>query len=397
MIKVVHCITGLTGDGAQGMLLRLVADLAEHGVNNSVVSLQAREAMASSFEHIGVPVYSLGMNSIYGGAQGFAGLCRILCAEAPDILQGWMYHGNAALYLAQKMLPQRIPLIWNIRRGLDDLGERSWKTRGMIFINRMLSRGPSGIIYCTEQSMVQHEMLGFTRGKGVVIGNGFDTGRYRPRSDSRSLLASRLGLSADALVIGHVGRYDVAKGHRHLLEAFSQVSSLYPKARLVCAGRGVDESNSTLVALLQRLDLSSRTTLLGEYSPVEELYPAFDIMCSSSIAEGFPNVIAEAMASGVPCVVTDTGASRALVEGIGIVVEPRSSAALARGLSTLCAKSVVERRDMGVLSRQRVRDLHSMKVISQRYADLYKGLSDSDGNHARAGVNVPIADKARVV
>ncbi len=386
MLKIVHCITGLTGDGAQGMLLRLVTALAAHGIENRVVSLEARQPMASQFERVGVPVYSLGVGSIAAGGRALTALCRLLSAESPDLLQGWMYHGNLALYLARKLMRGCTPLVWNIRRGLDDLGDRSWNTRGMIWMNQILSRVPARIVYCTEQSMIQHEALGFTRGKGIVIGNGFDTERYRPCHDSRDALLSRLGLSADALVIGHVGRYDVAKGHAHLIEAFSRVLSRFPQARLVCAGRGVDKENKDLVALVRRLELSSCIALLGECSPVEKLYPAFDIMCSSSIAEGFPNVVAEAMASGVPCVVTDTGASRALVEDIGLVVEPRSSAALGDALCALCGRGSDERRALGELGRERIRALYSMRAISQQYTDLYRRVCGEErlSSHLRA-------------
>jgi glycosyltransferase involved in cell wall biosynthesis len=366
------------------MLLRLVGALAAHGIENRVVSLQARQPMASQFEKIGVPVYSLGVSSISSGGRGLATLCRLLNSESPDLLQGWMYHGNATLCLARKLMHERVPLVWNIRRGLDDLGERSWKTRSVIWINQMLSRTPERIVYCTEQSMLQHETLGFAQGKGIVIGNGFDTDRYRPRYDSRAVLLSRFGFSADAIVIGHVGRYDVAKGHVHLLEAFSRVRALFPKAQLVCAGRGVDMENKELVAIVRRLGLSSCTTLLGEYSAVEHFYPGLDIMCSSSIAEGFPNVVAEAMASGVPCVATDTGASRALVEGIGFVVEPRSSVALGDALCSLCAQSSDERRALGSLGRERVRAFHSMRAIAQQYMDLYSSLGGGEGGSFRS-------------
>jgi glycosyltransferase involved in cell wall biosynthesis len=252
----------------------------------------------------------------------------------------------------------------------------------MIWLNQILSRSADSLIYCTEQSMKQHEMLGFARGCGVVIGNGFDTERYRPRANARAVIAARSGISDEDLIIGHVGRYDVAKGHGYLLEAFSRVHARYPRARLVCAGRGVDHHNADLVAQIRRLEIASAVTLLGEFSPIEDLYPAFDILCSSSIAEGFPNVVAEAMASGVPCVVTDTGASRVLVEGVGEVVQTRSSEDLARGLCSLCATSATERREYGVLARDKIRELHSMKAVSERYANLYRGMYDRDRSRA---------------
>jgi len=374
MIKVVHCITGLTGDGAQGMLLRLVGHLRAHAVESVVVSLQAREPMVSSFEQLGVRVHCLGITSMWRGAKGLRDLAHLLSEESPDILQGWMYHGNAALAFARTLVSRPAPLLWNIRRGLDDLKERAWTTRVVIALNRGLSRCPHTIMYCTDRSMEQHQAMGFSRYNGMVLGNGFDLERFQPRRSARSLLAERLGLSDDTLIIGHIGRYDVAKGHPYLLRAFAQISSEYPGARLICAGRGVDQSNSALVGLVRQQGLESRTILMGESLQVEDIYPAFDILCSSSIAEGFPNAVAEAMASGVPCVVTDTGASRALVEGVGVVVESRSSGALASGLHTLCSMETGERRRLGMLARERIQTRYSIRNIAGSYAGLYERL-----------------------
>jgi glycosyltransferase involved in cell wall biosynthesis len=362
------------------MLLRLVGDLRTYSVESVVVSLQARERMVSSFEQLGVRVHCLGMTSLWKGARGLRELAHVLSRESPDLVQGWMYHGNAALSFARALVSQPAPLLWNIRRGLDDLRERAWTTRVAVALNRRLAKYADTIIYCTDRSMEQHRKIGFSGHNGLVIGNGFDLERFHPRGASRASLVERLGLSSDALIIGHIGRYDVAKGHDYLFRAFAKISSVYPGARLICAGRGVDGSNATLGGLVKELGLESRTLLIGECARVEDIYPAFDILCSSSIAEGFPNVVAEAMASGVPCVVTDTGASRALVEGIGVVVEPRSSAALASGLHTLCAMETAERRRLGLVARERIQTCYSIKSIAQRYAGLYERLTHEIGS-----------------
>ena len=131
MTKVLHCITGLTGDGAQRMLLRLVTELSEVGYSNVVVSMMGRGALSASFEKVGVPVHHLDMAANMPNPRGLAKLASIVRSDTPDVLQGWMYHANLALSLGRAVSRTPLPLIWNIRRGLDDYKERKALKRGL--------------------------------------------------------------------------------------------------------------------------------------------------------------------------------------------------------------------------------------------------------------------------
>jgi glycosyltransferase involved in cell wall biosynthesis len=115
-------------------------------------------------------------------------------------------------------------------------------------------------------------------------------------------------------------------------------------------------------------------TLLGERDHVERIFPGFDMYCSSSIAEGFPNVVAEAMACALPCVVTDVGGSAEIVDQTGMVVAPRNSSALAKGLRRYVKLSPTERRLIGEKARARVRDVFSLESMVSNYARMYRSL-----------------------
>jgi glycosyltransferase involved in cell wall biosynthesis len=107
---------------------------------------------------------------------------------------------------------------------------------------------------------------------------------------------------------------------------------------------------------------------------MEEIYPAFDVLCSSSVNEGFPNVIAEAMLSGVACVATDVGNTRSLLEGIGIVVAPRCARSLADGLGEMCDRNVHGRSEAGRCGRERILMRYSLEGAAHQYAQLYSSL-----------------------
>jgi glycosyltransferase involved in cell wall biosynthesis len=140
----------------------------------------------------------------------------------------------------------------------------------------------------------------------------------------------------------------------------------------------MEESNRELRGALVASRIAAHVILVGEYSPISELYPAMDILCSASVAEGFPNVIAEAMASGVPCVATDTGNTKALVEGVGIVVSSRSGTCLAEGLTAMCDEGDDRRRARGLLARERLKTAHSLTRVVDDYESLYARVAERD-------------------
>jgi glycosyltransferase involved in cell wall biosynthesis len=183
-----------------------------------------------------------------------------------------------------------------------------------------------------------------------------------------------LGFSEEAVVIGNVGRDDVAKGRSYLLESFARVAAREPRVVLMVVGRGMDAHNREMVDLARRLGISEKMRLVGEHAALEQVYPAFDIYCSSSVSEGFPNVIAEAMSSGLPIVATDVGSSRELVEGVGVVIPPRSVDALASSLLAVLREGPAEWSERGRLGRKRIESEYGISGVVARYHELYTSL-----------------------
>ena len=370
-MRILHCITGLSGDGAQRMLLRLAQSLRGYGVDSAVVNLGPDDGVARNFEDAGVKVWSLNIAANpFGMIRGARALSSIVDAFKPELVQGWMYHANLLVSAARLYSFKRFASLWNIRRGLDDYSERRAKTRCVIMGNACLSGNTGGIIYCSEISREQHERFGFNSRRSMVIENGFDTNRFRPRPDQRLAVRRRYGIGDKEFLIGNIGRYDLAKGHKFLIEAFAKLN--YLNARLIMIGRGVDTSNHELVSMLDQLGCRERVILLGEQSAVENILPAFDLYCSSSIAEGFPNAIAEALSCGIASVVTNTGASREIVDGSGWVVETRDSEALRRGLAEALQVGDACLKELGQLGRGRIETRYGLRAITERYHRVYE-------------------------
>ena len=373
-MRVVHCITGLRGDGAQRMLLRLAEGLQERGIDNVVVSLSSREPLADAFEARGIRVYSLSVSPNVRGVFAIPRLRQLIDELEPDIIQGWMYHANLMVTLVRPFLKRSVPALWNIRRGTDDVRERKFSTRLVIRANAWLSSRAERIVYCTQESREQHEALGFDPERGVVIGNGFDTETFAYSLDKRTAIRARYGVAESDILIGNIGRDDSAKGRPYLIEGFAELLKRVPNARLMLIGRGMSEANPELRRLLVSSSVASRVVLVGEYSPISEVYSAMDILCSSSVAEGFPNVIGEAMSCEVPCVTSDVGNARALLDGIGMIVPARSSTRLAQALASMCREGREAWRDRGLRGRSRIAQRYSLKVVVDEYATLYRSV-----------------------
>ena len=150
----------------------------------------------------------------------------------------------------------------------------------------------------------------------------------------------------------------------------------HPDARFVLCGEGAVASNADLAAMLRRVAIESKVLLLGPRQDIHRVTAALDVAVSSSaFGEGYPNAVAEALASGVPCAVTDVGHSEALVGDAGRVVEPRDPAALAGAISSLLALTRDERVALGVQGRKRIEAEASLDVVAAGYREVWEGVA----------------------
>jgi len=255
---------------------------------------------------------------------------------------------------------------------LYDIRTEKILTRWIVRRHVSLSAGVDGIIYNSEVARTQHETLGIESRVARVLVNGFDVDRFRPDQQRRISLRQKLGIPQGATVIGHAGRFHPMKNHRGFLRAAARLSSANPDLHIVLCGPDVTPGNSALRVLADEMD-HSRVHLIGEQPNMEDFLPAFDLLCSSSSwGEGFPNVVGEAMACGVPCVVTDVGESSRLVADCGTVVPPLDEETLIIALAEMASLSHEARTGLGDRARKRVADHYSIEAAVLAYQSLYR-------------------------
>jgi glycosyltransferase involved in cell wall biosynthesis len=258
-------------------------------------------------------------------------LAHRLRRNTPDILHGYLPLPNVLLLLLRPSVRTRV--VWGIRASNMDLSRYDWLARVEFWLGTKLSRFANLIIFNSSAGRRYHLGRGYARDKTTVVPNGIDVRHFRPDAAARTELRREWGIREGESLVGLVARLDPMKDHATFLHAAAQVIGSGRKVRFVCVGDGPSEYRETLQALATSLQIGSRLCWIGARADVWRVYNALDVaVLSSSFGEGFPNVVAEAMATGLPCVVTDVGDAAAVVGDRGWVCAPGDSAGLARGI-----------------------------------------------------------------
>lgn len=377
-MRVLHVITALGVGGAERMLLKLLGARALSGYEQWVVSMLPGGAMAGPMRAAGAHVHELdflGGVPLLGGALGVARHAR-QCQ--PDIVQGWLYHGNLGAALARAALHRRVPLVWGIRQSLATLEGENLFAKAGIALNRIGSGHPDRLLFNSQTSLAQHRDFGFTMGHADYLPNGFETDAFAPDAAARAQLRATWGVDEGTVVFGLLARYHPAKGHAMFLHAARRVREARPASRFVLAGTGVETGNEALMRVVHEAGMGDHVQLLGERNDVAGVLPALDVYVSSSTGEAFSNSLGEAMSCALPCVVTDVGDSRWVVGDAGKVVPPRDPAALAAAMVGMIDLGQARRAEMGLRARQRVRADFDIEAVAARYAALYSSLVQSE-------------------
>jgi len=375
-IKVLHVINDLSVGGTEIMLYRLLSRTDRSMFESSVISLNGAGPVAERIGELGIRVESIRSTDSLAGLLAVPRLVRATRRISPQIIQGWMYHGNLAAQIAGLVAAENTKVVWNIRQSLSSLNAEKPATAKAIRLGARLSNRPAMILNNSQRSAAQHATLGFPAHKTIVIPNGFDTDVFVPSDDARASVRAELGVPENTVLVGRIGRYHHTKDYPNFLQAAAMLLRNHPDIQFLVAGKNVDWNNGELRRQVQEFGLVERIHLLGERFDIPRLTAALDIAVSSSHAEGFPNVVGEAMACAVPCVVTDVGDSSWLVGDTGKVVAPRQCDTLAARCSDLIQSGREPRKVLGLAARARIIARYSISSVVRLYESMYQQIID---------------------
>lgn len=373
MIHIVHVISGLEAGGAEMMLAKLVRSMDRDRFSNVVISLTGRGVLGQELELSGIPVYSLGMTRGWVSLLALPRLIALLRRLRPTIVQSWLYHADLLSTVAIQSL-RGSALVWNVRCSDMDLTRYRRLTRWVQWALARLSGIPSVVIVNSESGQRVHEDIGYRPSRWEVIPNGFDLIQFHPDAQRRVSLREEWQIPPNAVVVGLIARVDPMKDHATFLAAAQEVAASGRDVRFILVGGGTE----TLLPAVSQRGLAERVYLLGYRKDVATLLPAMDVVClSSEFGEGFPNVLGEAMACGIPCVSTDVGDVRKIIGETGHVVPVRNPPAFARAIIELIDEGPLGRQRLGSAARLRIETTYSLSQVVRRYMNVYEGLQSS--------------------
>lgn len=374
-LRIAHVITGLGGGGAEHMLERLVGALAAPDFSHTVISLTDEGALGRRLRAAGCEVRVLGFRKSPGALLACARLVSALRGAAPDVIQTWLAHADLLGGLAGRYVLE-VPVVWGVHQAETESVTTPWTTRLVQWLCARASRAvPSRVVSVSQAGSALLAARGYPAARLLVIPNGVDTAVFRPDLAARTAIRAQLDLGDDQLAVVLVARWHPDKDHGNFLAAAAIVQQACPDARFLLVGAGMTADNTTLVERVTGEGLTARCALLGERDDVPRLLAACDLAVLSSRTEALPNVLLEAMASGLPVVATDVGDVAHVLGDAGRVVPRADPAALAGALQALLELPHAQRVALGARGRERVLHDYSLARAAARYAELYTALA----------------------
>lgn len=371
-MKVTHVITQIGVGGAETSLATLIEASRDHGVEHVVVSMLSGGALRARLESAGANVIELGGQRGWRGGLKFGELINAIRISQPDIVQSWMYHPNLAMGMLALSGRLGIPCLWGIRQSIQMLSLEKPFTRIVVRGGGHLSSLSARIVYNSTEAAETHEALGYKRTRRVIIPNGIDCARFRPREGAREQLCAELELPGDVPLLGRVARKTPMKDYETLMRAFVQVRAAMPEARLLVIGPNKGHESEEINALAAALGCGDSLHILPPRLDMEEFYSALDIVVSSSSAnEGFPNTIAEALACGTLVAATDVGEAMLIRSGAHKVVSPGDAPALAAAIGDLLRLPGEEKRRLEIQGRDFILAHFSAERFAEAFLQLW--------------------------
>lgn len=302
-IKIVYVIDSLGKGGAERQLFELIKGLHETRFKPLVISLSEGGYWIKEFERIAVKLIELQYRKHFELAR-LMELTKILIKERPQILHSFMFAGNAYGRIAAKLAG--VPVIIASERS-----QENRKGRFTAMTDRLLAKMTDCVIsnskvnrdYLVEKSILPME-------KSIVVHNGIDSSKYQYFGNNTNL-RNKLGIGIDDYVIGTVASLRDCKNQRMLFEAIKLIIVKNRFVKLLLVGEG--PLQIALQQYTEKLNIAKNVIFVGMRNDIPDLLGLMNVFVLTSKFEGLSNAIMEAMAAGVPCVVTDVGGNKELV------------------------------------------------------------------------------------
>jgi glycosyltransferase involved in cell wall biosynthesis len=372
-------ITSLNLGGAETQMTRLAIGLAARGWSVTVVSMVPVRHFEAELQDEGVEVRSLGVAPGRPDPRLVTRLAALLRQVRPGVLLTCLFHANLLGRLVGRAVgvPVVVSSIRNTRFG-GRLG------RPLIRLTDRLADATVANSAATAAEFVRDALV--ARERIAVIPNGLTVDGYAADAAARARLRGELGLPGEGFLWLCVGRLEPQKNHRLLLDAFAELRTEHPAARLAIVGDG--SLRAELERQAQRAGLAEAVRFAGIRDDVPDWLSAADALVLASRHEGLPNVVLEAMAARVPVVATWVGGVPELIEAgaTGRLAPSDDRERLRAAMAATMTDDAARRAAMVEAAQRRVRARYDQAAVVERWERLLASPRDAA---ARGGTEPP--------
>lgn len=379
MIKVINIITGLYQGGAEMQLLYNMKNIDTKKYKCYVVSLCDEGNVGKKIIQAGIPVYSLDIKKSKYAIIRFLMFIRALFILSryikevkPDIVQTWLHHADLAGLIACKLAGHK-KLFWSVHCSY--LRPPYFKKRNIILVKLLgkLSKIPKVISFNSSAGLKSHIEMGYIPKQMKMIPCGFDSKIFSPNSKKRQNIRDYYGISDSDFLVGFVGRHHVVKDIKTFLLAVHELSKKHNNIQTIMVGQGFDEFNQEIISLKKDLQLKN-IKLLGRRDDVPALMNAFDLFLITSVSEGFPNVLGEAMLTGLPCLVTDVGDCKEVLANNKYVFNVGDYKGMANKASEIINLTELQKKELSLYNQKIIKKNYEISIVTKKYQEIYKTL-----------------------
>jgi glycosyltransferase involved in cell wall biosynthesis len=360
-MRIAFLIDRLNYGGAERQLVVLANTLSQAGHTVVVLVFYDDNVLEPELRASGVRIRSLRKRGRWDIAGFMRRLLVALRQERPDVLHSYLGVPNILAAMIKPLFPS-MNVVWAVRASDMPLHWYGSLPRLLDVLARLLSICPDLIIANSSAGRRHVVAAGYPARKVVVVHNGIDTDRFTPSADARARFRRQWHVPPEHALVGLVGRIDPVKDHATFLRA-ARILIGRSDVRFACIGDGPEPWRHALREQAEALGLEDAVIWIPAQADMTEVYNGLDVLCSSSVSEGFPNVVAEAMACGVPCVVTDVGDSARVVGRHGRVVPAGDAYAIADGIAQLLKTPLADRARMAAANRAWISQEFSVTML----------------------------------
>jgi len=343
-----------------------------------VISLHKETYLADKIRNeLNIPVYSLHLKkNLFNLRKAY----KILKEFNPDIIHGTMYEGGVVGTLFNKFLPNKPPVIWTVHEGLEHYKTEPFRKQLQLRLWSLISDLPECMMYVSHLNCEHHLDWGFKNRNALVMTNGVDTERFKPNIIAKEKIRKELNIPEDAFVIGITARFHPVKNHVGFLKAARILLKTHPDVHFIMVGTNVDKNNTALTDIANSSGLQKNVHMLGNRQDIPDVVNSYDVAALTSLGEAFPLTLGEAMASAIPCVATDVGDNKFIIEDTGRIVPTKDNQALANAWKELVEMDKQSFKELGEAALNRTLKNFTLKKQVQKHENLYISLHKNNRN-----------------